>query len=81
MTVEAIKQAISTLPAEQRHSLASWLNQIDYDDWDRQMVQDFSPGGRGMVLVERVKREIAQGKAVPFKEGLAKARINREQSR
>lgn len=38
------------------------------------MVADFSLGGRGMTLVEKVKREIAEGKAVPFKEGLAQSR-------
>jgi hypothetical protein len=37
------------------------------------MVADFSPCGRGMVLLEKVKREIAEGKAVPFEEGLEQA--------
>jgi hypothetical protein len=66
MTVEAIKEAITLLPEYERHSLAAWLNELDYDDWDRQMAADFSPGGRGMTLVEQVKRDIAAGKAVPF---------------
>ena len=62
MTVEAIKEAIAELPEDQRHSLVVWLNEIDYDGWDKEMVKDFSPGGRGMALVERVKREITEGK-------------------
>ncbi len=81
MTVEAIKEAITALPEDQRHSLASWLNELDYDDWDKQMVKDFSPGGRGMALVEKVKREVAESKTVPLKQGLAQAKANREQSR
>ena len=80
MTVEAIKEAITALPEDQRHSLASWLNELDYDEWDKQMVKDFSPGGRGMGLVERVRREIAQGKTTPLKEGMAQAKAKREQS-
>jgi hypothetical protein len=68
MTVEAIKEAIARLPECERHSLAAWLNSLDYDRWDRQMAADFSPGGRGTALVESVRREIAEGKAAPFEE-------------
>ena len=46
MTVEAIKDAITKLPDEDRRSLAAWLNDLEYDEWDRQMVADFTPGGR-----------------------------------
>ena len=73
MTVEAIKEIIAALPANDRHSLTIWLNELDYDDWDKQMVQDFSPGGRGAAWAERVKREIAAGKATSFEQGLAQA--------
>lgn len=73
MTVEVIKEAIARLSEYERHSLAAWLNELDYDVWDRQMVADFSPGGRGMALVESVKHEIAEDKAVPFQEGLEQA--------
>jgi hypothetical protein len=45
------------------------------------MVKDFSPGGRGMALVENVKREIAEGKTIPLADGLARARTKRNQSR
>jgi len=71
MTVEAIKDAIAGLPAEERHSLAAWLNELEYDAWDREMVKDFSPGGHGAALAERVKRQIAEGKARPMEEGFA----------
>lgn len=75
MTVDAIKDAIAQLPEYERHSLAAWLNDLDYDDWDKEMVADFSPGGRGMALVEKVRQDIAQGKAVPFEEGMKQAKI------
>ena len=66
MTIEAIKEAISGLPADERHSVAFWLNELEYDAWDRQMVRDLAAGGRGEALLERIKREIAGGQAVPF---------------
>jgi len=78
MTVEAIKNAIAALPVEDRHSLAVWLNELEYDAWDKQMVGDFSEGGRGTALVEKVKREIAEGKTTSFQEGLALAKAKRE---
>lgn len=81
MTIEAIKDAITALPQEERHSLASWLNQLEYDAWDKQMVEDFSAGGRGMALAEKVKREIAEGTTTPLREGRVRARARREQSR
>jgi hypothetical protein len=81
MTVEAIKDAIARLPQNERHALAAWLNELDYDEWDRQMLEDFSPGGRGTALVEKVRREIADGKAVPFEEGRAEAKIKQTRPR
>ena len=81
MTIDTIKEAITELSDDERHSLADWLNDIDEDDWDNEMIDDFSPGGRGMAWVERVKRQVAQGKALPLEEGLAQARANRDQSR
>ena len=74
MTVETLKEAIIELPEEERHSLAAWLNGLDDDDWDREMARDFSPGGRGAHLVEKVKREIAEGKARPMQEGFTQHR-------
>ena len=81
MTVEALKEAIVGLSEEERHSLAAWINDFDYDDWDREMVKDFSPGGRGMAWAEKVKREIAEGKARPLEEGLAQAIAKRKESK
>ena len=71
MSVEAIKEAIAGLPEEERHALAVWLNELDYDEWDKEMVKDFSPDGRGYHLVEKVKRDIAEDKARPIDEGFA----------
>jgi hypothetical protein len=77
MTFEAIKDAIQQLPEEERASLAAWLNEMEYDEWEKQMVRDFSIGGRGMKLVEQVKQEIAEGKSISMHEGFRQRRGNR----
>ncbi len=71
MNVEAIKEAIAGLPEDDKLSLAAWLNLQTMDEWDKQMERDFSPGGRGMALLEQVQRDIAEGKTRPMEEGFA----------
>ena len=68
MTLEALKQAIAELPAEEKAALATCLNEQEMDEWDRQMQKDFSPGGRGMRVVETVKADIRAGKFRPMDE-------------
>jgi len=70
MTVDAIKDAIAPLPVDERHSLTAWLNDLEYDVWDREMVSDFTPSGRGTAWAERVRRQMAEGRAGPMDEGL-----------
>jgi hypothetical protein len=70
MTVEAIKAAIGQLSEPERRELADWFEQLEEDAWDAEMEQDFSAGGRGQRLVEKVSQEIAQGKFTPLHEGL-----------
>jgi hypothetical protein len=62
------------LAHDERQSLAAWLNELDYDEWDRQMVANSSPGGSGMELIERDNRNIAQGKPFRSEEGLEQAK-------
>ena len=62
MTIQAIKDAILALPEKDRLELESWLA----DHWDEQMTRDFSPGGRGADLVERVDAEIEAGNFRPL---------------
>jgi hypothetical protein len=81
MTVDAIKEAIAGLADHDRHALAMWLNELDYDEWDRKMATDFSLGGRGTALIERVKREIDEGEATPFEEGREQAVRRHERRR
>lgn len=48
MTLEAIKEAITELPLDEKTRLAEWLLRQGMEEWDRQIEEDFSPGGRGM---------------------------------
>jgi hypothetical protein len=68
-SVEAIKGAIAELAAEERADLASWFMEHEYDAWDKQMAEDFSPGGRGAHVVEQVNRQIDAGQFRPMSEG------------
>lgn len=78
MTVEAIKAVIAELPEDERHSLAAWLNQFEYDEWDKQIAEDFSPGGRGMAWGETVKADIAAGKFRPVEKFCAERKNQRK---
>jgi hypothetical protein len=69
MNVDAIKEAISDLEPDDKVALASWLNAQTMDDWDHEMTRDFSPGGRGHHIIERVTAEIREGKFRPLNPG------------
>jgi hypothetical protein len=62
MKLETIKGVIAELPAEERTALAAWLTEQEMDAWDKQMQADFSPGGKGMGLVEKVQADVRSGK-------------------
>jgi hypothetical protein len=66
MTVDAIKDAITGLPDEDKEALATWLSLQTMDEWDRQMARDFAPGGRGVHVIEKVKADIRAGKFRPM---------------
>jgi hypothetical protein len=63
MTIESLKEAILALPHGDRLALEEWLS----DQWDAEIARDFSNGGRGAALVERVNSEIASGGFAPMK--------------
>ena len=81
--MESIKEAIAELPAEQKTSLAAWILQQDMVEWDKQIEADFSPGGRGMALLEEAEADLRAGRVKPMDEFLAevKARRNARKSR
>ncbi len=66
MTLEAIKEAIEKLSAEEKAALTSWLVSTDRQAWDEQIARDFSPGGAGMDLLREVDEQIDQGEFKPL---------------
>ena len=78
MTVEAIKVAIAELPADEKTRLAAWLLQQDMKEWDSQIEDDFSPGGRGMALLEEAEADVREGRVRPLDDLLAEAKARRE---
>lgn len=78
MTVESIKEAIAELRPEEKTSLTAWLLEQDAAEWDRQMEEDFSPGGAGMALLEEAESDVRAGRVKPMDEFLAEAKARRE---
>jgi len=77
MTIEAIKEAIAELPLDEKARLAAWVLQQDLEDWDRQIQDDFSPGGRGMALLEQAQADAREGRSKPLDQFLAEIRAGR----
>jgi hypothetical protein len=78
MTLEAIKQAISALPPEDKTSLMAWLRQQEAEAWDKQIELDFSEGGAGAPILEKWDAEIKAGKSAPLEEFLAEQEAGRK---
>ncbi len=69
MTLKAIKEAIEHLPEEEQIALLHWLHEREQAAWDEEIERDFSPGGRGTPLLDKVKSDIRAGKFKPMEEG------------
>jgi len=70
MTVNAIKEAISGLPAAEKTMLAVWLNTQDSEAWDRQIEADFCEDGPGMALLDQWDAEIKSSQPIALEEFL-----------
>lgn len=71
--VEQIAEQVKALPEEEREEFLSWLADFESehsDEWDRQIAQDSQPGGRLSRVLDRVRREIAEGRTKPLDEVL-----------
>ncbi len=69
MTMEAIKKAIEHLPKEEQSVLLRWLDEREQAAWDAEIEKDFSPGGRGMPLLEKARADVREGKFKLIEEG------------
>ena len=74
MTIEAIKTAIEGLTDPEVRDLTHWLAELRESAWDRQLEEDFQPGGRGQFLVDEALADIAAGRTQPLQELLAECK-------
>jgi hypothetical protein len=69
--VEKIADQIRSLPRAQLDEFLAWL--VDYelqqsDQWDKEMEQDCSPGGRLQEVIDRARKDISSGRTKPLDE-------------
>ncbi|MFZ0961516.1 MAG: hypothetical protein WAO35_11485 [Terriglobia bacterium] len=77
MTIEALKEAIADLSPDEKTRLAAWVIEQDREEWNRQIQDDFSPGGRGMALLEEAQVDAREGRSKPMDDFLAETRARR----
>ena len=69
--VEKIAEQVKALPEDQREEFLSWLAEFELehsDEWDEEIARDSQPGGRLEHVLERVRRDIAEGRTKPLGE-------------
>lgn len=63
--VEQIAEQVKSLPVSEREELLSWLAEFELgktDSWDTDVARDSQPGGRMQRVLDRVRRDIAEGR-------------------
>jgi hypothetical protein len=69
--VEQIAEQVKSLPLSEREELLAWLADFELgqvDAWDEEMARDSQPGGRMQHVLDRVRRDIAEGRTKPLGE-------------
>jgi len=61
-TLDKIKEDIVSLPYKDKVALAKWFSLIDGEIWDKQIEEDFRDGGKGHILLDKIKDDFDQGK-------------------
>ena len=75
MTVDSVKEALEELSDSDQEQILRWLDERHNAKWDRQMEQDFAPGGRGQYLLDDVKADIQAGRTQPLEDVLNESKI------
>ena len=63
--VEQIAEQVKSLPLSEREELLAWLADFELgqvDAWDEEIARDSQPGGRMERVINRARRDIAQGR-------------------
>lgn len=65
-TIEKIQDDILSLSDSEKLRLSKWLAELEARVWEQEIENDFSQGGRGQALLDRVKSDYAAGKCVQW---------------
>jgi hypothetical protein len=69
--VEQIAEQVKSLPLSEREEFLAWLADFELgqaDAWDEEIARDSKPGGRMQNVLDRVRRDIAEGRTKPLGE-------------
>jgi hypothetical protein len=69
--VEQIAEQVKSLPLSEREEFLAWLADFELgqvDAWDGEIARDSQPGGRMQRVLDRVRRDIAEGRTKPLDE-------------
>jgi hypothetical protein len=71
--VKIIAEQVKALQEDEREEFLSWLADFEADHsdvWDNEIARDSQPGGRLECVLERVRKDIADGRTKPLDEVL-----------
>jgi len=66
MSLAEIEEAVKNLTPAELTKLAGYIARQDKLGWDRDLEEDFSPGGRHAEALARIDAEIDAGKFTPM---------------
>ena len=61
MSLSEIEKAVDELPPKELAKLAAYVARRDKLAWDRELEEDFSPGGKHEKVLEKIDAEIDAG--------------------
>lgn len=71
--VKKIAEQVMALHREEREEFLAWLADFEAgqgDDWDKAISRDSQSGGRLETVLDRVRKDIAEGRTKPLDEVL-----------
>ena len=66
-----IVEQVKALPVDEREEFLAWLTEFavsHHDEWDVEIARDSEPGGRLDSVLQRVRKDIAEGRTKPLDE-------------
>jgi hypothetical protein len=66
MSLAEIEKAVDALPPEELTKLAAYIVRRDKLAWDKELAEDFSPGGKHEKALEKIDAEIDAGNFTPL---------------